>query len=166
VLAPRGPAVSEHPQADEAIVQHPRRRWYGWQTLIVDGVATTALIAVAARNSSESPDAWLTGIAVTYAVVPPVIHLAHGHPGKAILSLGIRSIGPLLIASAVSNHANAGLGVFGVLSIPAVIAIDAAAVAREDVTPEDASAFGRGVAFSPWLDPRRGAGGIAIGLRL
>lgn len=166
VLAPRGPASSEHPSADSGSDYRPRRRWYGWQTLIVDGGATLALLALAARSDTNGDDAWLTGIAVAYSVAPPIIHLAHGHPGKALLSLGIRVVGPLAIASGVSNH-NPGIGVFGLLAIPAAISIDAAAIAREDV-PTDGGvvSFLQRVAFTPWVDTRRGAGGLMIGFGL
>jgi hypothetical protein len=80
-----------------------------------------------------------------------------------LLSLAIRAVGPLLIAAGASKQ-NPGLGVFGVLSIPAAIAIDAAAIGREDVTTE--SSFLQRVGFAPWVDPRRGAGGLSLDLRL
>jgi hypothetical protein len=163
-LSPRGPSASaEHPAIDAGAEYKPRRKWYGWQTLIVDGATSIALVAVASRNSSDKPEGWLTGVAVTYAVAPPIIHLAHGHAGKAALSLAIRAAGPLLIAGAVSND-SAGLGILGVLSIPAAVAIDAAAIAREDVTTE--TSFLQRVGFAPWVDPRRGAGGLLLDLRL
>jgi hypothetical protein len=163
-LSPRGPSASaEHPGVDAGGDVLPRRRWYGWQTLIADGAVTLTMVALAARTQTGNSDGWLTGVAVAYSVVPPVIHLAHGHGGKAVLSLAIRAAGPLLIAAGVAND-SAGLTVLGVLSIPAVIAIDAAAIAREDVPTE--TSFLQRVGFAPWVDPRRGAGGLALDFRL
>lgn len=164
VLAPRGPSASaEHPGFDSGGDYKPRRRWYGWQTLIVDGALSLALIAVAARSDSENTGPWLTGISVPYCAGPPIIHLAHGHGGKAALSLAMRVVGPLLIAGAVSQH-EAGLALLGGFSIPAAISIDAAAIAREDVPTE--TSFLQRLGFAPWVDPRRGAGGLAVGLSL
>ncbi len=167
VLAPRGPAASaEHPPVDAGSDYRPRRRWYGWQTLIVDGASTLALVAIASRSDTDSDDAWLTGLAVAYSAAPPIIHLAHGHPGKALLSLGIRAVGPLLIASSISDH-DPALAVFGVLAIPAAISIDAAAIAREDVPTDGGGvSFLQRLAFTPWVDTRRGAGGLMLGFSL
>jgi hypothetical protein len=84
-----------------------RTSWYGWQTLLADGGAI-ALWAVAdavddprlAPNASRgrafaSNALYVSGFAV-YAIVPPVIHLAHGSRDKALVSAGLRLGAPLL----------------------------------------------------------------------
>jgi hypothetical protein len=174
-LSSRGPALSPgRPPpdylADEA---RPTRRWYGWQTLIVDGAASVALLTLASQSRSSN-DGWLAPVTGTYLLASPIIHVAHGHPGKALLSLGIRGVGPLLIAAAFASGSSSGelgtvngpLLVLGVLAIPAAIAVDAAAIAREGTPHEDASSFVLRMGFSPWIDTRHGAGGLLVNLSL
>jgi hypothetical protein len=177
-LSARGPALSSgRTFADQGPGQVVRRRsWYGWQPLLSDGVATLTLLAYASQNHSSSNETgWLAPITGIYVLGPPIIHLAHGHPGKALLSAAIRSVGPLMIAAAIdsessfddSHSPNPALIVFGLLSIPAAISIDAAAISREDAPRAgESSSFLRRVGFAPWVDTRRGAGGLVLDLPL
>ena len=166
VLGSRGPAASTtQPSFDSPQVQGPRRRWYGWQTLIVDGAATIALLVAVAPNSDSSSNHGdgLAAVTALYVLGPPVVHAAHGHVGKAFLSLGIRAIGPLFIAGAVGTSASnsggrAGLGVLGILAIPAAIAIDSAAIAREDLPQSTSTSVLRRIGVAPWADARGGFG--------
>jgi hypothetical protein len=168
VAGPRGAFVvrgADHVAAREA---GPQRRWYGWQTLLVDAIPTIGLLAMASSRRS-SGDELLGPITATFILGGPIVHAAHGHIGKAVLSLGVRSAGPLLIGIAASGTHNGSdnqwvaLGVLGVLAIPAAIIIDASAIAREDVPRSDASLLRR-VAAAPWVDPKRGAAGVSASL--
>ena len=112
----------------------------------------------------------LVASAVTYFAGGPVVHLAHGHGDKALLSLGVRATGPLLVFAGTSGNdvdrdsdsARVTLAVLGALCIPAAIVIDAAAIAREEEPRETGAAPRPSVALSPWIEPRRGGGGISL----
>ncbi|MGE0324425.1 MAG: hypothetical protein AB7S68_19060 [Polyangiaceae bacterium] len=61
-------------------------RWYGWQTLLVD--AASVGLAVVTQNAYV----FLGG----YWIFPPVLHLGHGQPSRAIGSLGLRVALPFI----------------------------------------------------------------------
>jgi hypothetical protein len=65
-----------------------------------------------------------------------------------------------------SGDSGVGLLVVGALMIPAAVAIDAAVIAREDVTPEDSAWVGSRVGFSPWVDPLHRSAGLSLTLGL
>jgi hypothetical protein len=72
----------------------PSRRWYGWQTLIVDGVSIVTAVA-----ASTPPSQVLLGMPIGGAGVlfgGPIVHWAHGHVGKGFASLGILFAGSLV----------------------------------------------------------------------
>jgi len=69
------------------------RQWYGWQTLISDGVTLVLWVAGGAANSGA-----LTGIGtVTYLLGPPVLHAVHGRIAIGAASFGIRVGAPLIL---------------------------------------------------------------------
>ena len=58
--------------------------WYGWQTLIADGVAI-----------ASTPFVPVVGVGV-YLTGAPIVHLAHGNGARAGASLGFRLGAPLV----------------------------------------------------------------------
>jgi hypothetical protein len=101
----------------------------------------------------------------------PIVHLANGHPGKALASLGLRLVGPVLAAAiyapAISCHEyqcdllNFDFAAIALLvTVPTAIAIDAFGFARER---RDLPTRAQGWTISPMLDLR--AGGAVVGLR-
>lgn len=118
----------------------PRRRWYGWQTLTVDGAAL-GLFVLAAQNGREPVVSIAVGTGLaTILLGAPAVHWAHGRVGVGFLSLGLRvalpalagyllSGGPCLGGSECSLDVVLGLGL---LATP--IVIDAAVLAREPVS--------------------------------
>jgi hypothetical protein len=131
VVATRAPMVSRTvslaPQ-DRELLPEEEPRWYGWQNLAVDGGALALSVAAAGVDSSDSPSgsenlaqALLLGAVVGYGAGGPAIHLVHGHPWKALGSLGLRGGLPVLggaigLASATcpppggGDYGNCGLG--------------------------------------------------------
>jgi hypothetical protein len=82
--------------ANEANVLPIVRRWYGWQTFAVDGVAAGLFVGAVADQHNTA----LFGVsAITFGFGAPAIHVAHGHWDLALGSLGLRIIGPLLGAA-------------------------------------------------------------------
>ncbi len=132
--------------AQPTLARKPRSRWYGWQTLITDGASLAMLMGGASAN--DSAGTWVALSGLTYALGGPIVHWAHGNGGKGAASLGLRlglpvGLGLLGYAcgSAISGGKDYGAAVFGalgfVVGFPAAMAIDSAALAREDVVDED-----------------------------
>jgi hypothetical protein len=116
-----------------------KRRWYGWQTLVMDAVSIGLILA--ALDDDVGNGAAIAGL-VGYGFGAPIVHVAHGQPGKAFASLGLRVGAPFVGARFCGGIANCtGEGglrdvIFGLLSgAAAAITIDAAVIANEDVEP-------------------------------
>lgn len=91
VSSRKGKAKSE----PESKPVRPITRWYGYQTLIADGLATaswTAAIVVSASSDrhTEAPGTLLGIGFATYMVGAPVIHFVHRHVAVGFLSMGLR----------------------------------------------------------------------------
>jgi hypothetical protein len=99
ILALAFAAIAGAPQdafaADEAppdvAPQAPAKRWYGWQTMAVDGLALGLTVT---GLTSELPALTSVGLG-TYALGPPVVHAAHGKVGTGLASFGIRVLAPV-----------------------------------------------------------------------
>jgi len=126
----------------------PKREWYGWQTLIVDGGSLGILIVGSSTNSSAAAGAFF----FTNILGPPIVHWAHGNVGTGFASFGIRGGAWLCMIAGIlatadfgggSSKSDSGAGValvaVGVIGVLAAPAIDAAVFAFDDVTPESAS---------------------------
>lgn len=109
--------------------ERPRRAWYGWQTLTTDAMAMAMVLG--ASESRDGKEIAYLGLA-TYTFGGPIVHLAHGNPGRAAGSLALRSLPGVLI---LTEPRSPSFGMLALLSIPAAIAIDAAVLAREDEEP-------------------------------
>jgi hypothetical protein len=70
------------------------KRWYGWQTLLVDGASVLTI-------------PFGIGI-VGYFVGGPIVHLAHGHVGKAFGDLGLRVATPLVVGGVMLAALDSG----------------------------------------------------------
>lgn len=146
--------VAEHPK--------PKKVWYGWQTLLTDGVAvvvgalaysggshsdsgTTMLLVgpgmmsamrMSDDNSSISGSVYIGG--ALYALGAPTIHVAHGRPGVALGSLALRTL-PLLIMTSACDSGDIGDCLAGLLlafsSFPAAVALDASVFSRYTEDP-------------------------------
>jgi len=135
--APPTPAES-HEQAT---------RWYGYQTLATDGVALLFFVPAQSSASSATKQGFAMGTLTMYGVGAPIVHLAHGHVGKALLDLGLRVGMPLALGAAgyaigASSREQAdglggvvGAGFGALLGAAGASAIDAIVVAREPVSP-------------------------------
>lgn len=121
------PSVTLPPQERENLPP-PERRWYGWQTLSIDGAATAMGLAALALVSSDGAtrsdgiaDGLLLGGAVAYGAGGPTVHLIHRHPWQALGSFGMRA-GLPIVSGALgrltetcpppdgSDYGNCGLG--------------------------------------------------------
>ncbi|MBL8610510.1 MAG: hypothetical protein JNL38_24445 [Myxococcales bacterium] len=100
------------PVAREALRE---RRWYGWQTLAVDGgsiALAAAALGLSGLGSQRAPAlvplggvVWL-GAGLTYGIGPAVVHLTHHRPLAALGSALGRVVGvPLAVAGTMLGAA-------------------------------------------------------------
>jgi len=76
--------------------------WYGWQTLIPDGVgAALVLGAFGARDGNAAGVLYATGLGVV-GLDGPIVHIAHRRYGVAAASLGLR-VGAAVLGALVGG---------------------------------------------------------------
>jgi hypothetical protein len=144
------PPIADDDDDDRPL--EPKRAWYGWQTLVVDGAAFSALFIGAAINGSsgggDDGGAFVAAGLLGYEFGPGIVHFVHRNPGRGFASFGVRLgmplAGAVLGASLFSNcdgyrcqdeGAAAGL----LLGMAGAIALDAAVFAYDDRKPRAAS---------------------------
>lgn len=183
------------PAAPSAPVQtKPASRWYGWQTLTTDGAALTLFVLSTQRSLGwdglDSPSMLVWASAATFALGGPVVHLAHGRPVAALVSLGARTVVPTALLFGVGYGTYGlmkaggdddglgraivalGLGVLaGGAGMASAIALDAGVLAREAPSPPTSSSARIGrivsdVSLGPQLDITGSPRGIALSGRL
>jgi hypothetical protein len=109
-LFPRDPSPEQYEESNEVELAVPeslaepvfRYSWYGWRNLIGDGAALALLVSFVVTEA-EYPHL-LIASGVTYAVGGPIAHFTAGNWGRALISFGMRVVGPGLV----------GLAFFGV----------------------------------------------------
>ena len=138
---------------------------YGWQILAMDAVVIGATVA------SESEEILVGG----YVFGGPLVHMFNGQPKTALGSLALRTALPMLGAAVGSSTADCddnaeeflcGLGeaVVGIMiGATLATAIDAAVLARKQVTRPRAAFEYRGVSANPQLGMSRD-GDFTLGL--
>ena len=69
-------------------------RWYGWQTLTVDGVALGAvgLGALVGGGANRSGSILFGGGFFGYFLGAPIVHVAHGEPGRGVFDVFTRGL--------------------------------------------------------------------------
>jgi hypothetical protein len=156
------------PSAVRAETENEATRWYGYQAMLTDAAAigmfyggvSTFRLCFHGEESNRGCDngasgALLLGSLATYSFAAPVIHLAHGHPGKAGASFGIRAA-PWLIAVPLSQTESPGAAGLFITSIFMAMVIDDGLLAREPVTEP-------AVQLGAVVDPGTGGAMISIG---
>jgi hypothetical protein len=115
------------------------KRWYGWQTLILDGVALVL-----------TPINPYVGLG-TYLLGAPIVHGAHGRFLTGFGDLGLRFSAPVVGAALPYIASTAGknggcktscevaTATGAVLGLVAAVVIDAAAIAREEIPKRESA---------------------------
>jgi hypothetical protein len=133
--------ADEYYEDESGSTERPRRTWYGWQTLIADGISMTVFFAAFSDNDNGADNtnetlAW-TGL-LGYELAPGIVHFAHRNPGRGFASMGIRFGMPLagaFLGGAAASDCHgedctaAGIGAGILLGMAGAIAIDAALLA-------------------------------------
>lgn len=89
------PAPPASPTPLPPSVQPQGATWYGWETLAVDFGSTTLIVAGFGGGTRGSDVLGLAGLG-TYALGPPIVHLARGNYGRSAISLGARLALPVI----------------------------------------------------------------------
>lgn len=151
VLALSSPAASFADDGDA------HERWYGWQTLVADGLALGVAGLGLGLDAGDTSTTVLSLAATGYVLGGPLVHLGHGDAMKGLGSLGLRVGAPLVsgvvfgaLFAGTANHAmsgfQAGFYFIGVpVGVVTAIIVDAAVLAWEPATP---SSTGIGVDLS------------------
>jgi hypothetical protein len=139
-----------------------RQEWYGWQTLIVDGLS---IAAIGTGVALESTAVGFSGVG-GYLLGAPIVHWAHGSVGPGFVSFGMRFAaealvvvgGAMCLGSVISSRGTGtcALVVVGALIVPASIIVDAAVLATEE-PPEDITLVRQ---LTPWFSAERRAAGV------
>lgn len=150
------------------------KKWYGWQTLLVDGAVVVTSVAIGA--STDAGSAAGTVYLLGYALGGPIVHWANGQAGMGFASLGLRVGAPVVtgvLGGALGAASGDGYAVIGGAAIGIVagsigaIVVDAAVLARKTV-PVDAAEQRRASLKLKWAptagyDPKREAFQAGIG---
>jgi hypothetical protein len=114
-----------------------KKIWYGWQTLIVDGVATGLVVTAFA---TKSPEFGWAGAGV-YVLASPVVHWAHSNTWQGFASLGMRVLFPpavLFVTLVGFGIATLGYGT-GSREVDTAIGITAGSIAMAGPVIADAA---------------------------
>lgn len=82
----------------------PERSWYGWKTLLADGLSYGVIVGAAAV---DGPPFAILGLG-SYLAAPAGIHFAHNQPGRAVASVVLRIALPLTGGMLGATLANCG----------------------------------------------------------
>ena len=74
-----------------------QERWYGWQSLTIDGTILVTLIAAGSSSTTRGDAGYVTARAALggYLLGGPVTHFVHGSPSRGLGSLGLRATLPI-----------------------------------------------------------------------
>lgn len=168
-VAPTVTATAPESSYPKTYLRPPRKVWYGWQTLLVDG-AGLLVGALAASNESGG----MAGVALlNYSIGAPIVHAAHGEGIRALASVGLRTAVPMavgLLAYGISDNSGDESAFYSGVALGALgaMAIDAGVLAYEEHCgcERDAKATKKNVAKSftitPTVAPR--SGGATLGV--
>jgi hypothetical protein len=186
-------AVEVPARADDSAPTDPPppavTQWYGWQTMLTDGLSVGLLSAGAVSDNTGAQ--WPLGIAglTGFTFAAPAVHAAHGRWGLAAADLGLR-VAALTLGAFVGGEVGSatvppspcdrlpgasgcitpflygmdqtvsGALVGAALGGLVASAIDATVLSREKVLPKEGT--GTGFSWSPSLAPMKD--GIAAGV--
>ena len=164
---------------------HYESKWYGWETLLVDGAALTLGSVLMAAGDDYDTTGLGAGVLITgYAVGGPIVHWSNGQVGKGFASLGLRLGAPIVVgfgglafgallgagacngtSDCVTGGAAVGAALGVIVGGAAAIAIDSAALARKRVLVTDEPQEQGKIRWQPTAgyDPKRQAATIGVG---
>jgi hypothetical protein len=162
-------------ESDDAARRQKPREWYGWQTLIIDGLSILVTVTPPALDLvSDSVPAVLTysvGISGLF-LGTPIAHWAHGNIGQGFASLGLRVAAAATITAGLAilwggdeeqrsrSRETLGYGtlLLGGLGGLAIMIVDSAVFAYAKPRPDEHA----GVQFGlqPWIEHSTRSGGL------
>jgi hypothetical protein len=158
------------------------RQWYGWQTLLIDGVSLGSMpLEVGSSSFASTPTAsyLFVGSMSGYLLGPPLVHALHGSWARAATDLALRAgavaLGGLVgsampelapscdpvRASCLTVNTNGGVVVFALAGAMIASTIDASFLGWE-AHPREASR-GPSLMVVPTAEVTPTGGGLGIG---
>ena len=156
----------------------PKERiWYGWQTLISDGLS---LGLIALSIASDEEEVALVGIGVL-TLASPLVHFVHENTPSGLISLTMRVVavglfvlgGVLVSDSGIFDDGSSSgdtealvgsaLLIVSLAGELAAIGVDASVLA---FAPKNWNTGRSAAGMAPWFDPHRGSYGLRFGLAL
>ncbi len=128
VVAATNPARAEPSEPTDAAPIHAS---YAPWVLASDGLALGLLSGAYLANESRAEPTLATSATWTFRLGAPLVHLAHGHPVRALGSLAMRIVLPLVggyLQQQLEGHDGLGIG----LGVVAATILDAALANRDD----------------------------------
>ena len=175
VAAPAPAAAPERKPWKEWLDREPppipepetKRVWYGWQNLLIDGIALSAVVLTGSQGDNDAG-----AVAVSLgllAIGSPITHFAHLNIAGGLGSLAIRAASGGLFALGVEISTDnsfdssgdeetegVALGVLGLIGVATAIVLDAAYFGFEEKpVPGQNRAW-----LTPWVDPERHRVGV------
>ncbi|MDP3221072.1 MAG: hypothetical protein Q8S73_43715 [Deltaproteobacteria bacterium] len=139
----------------------PSRHWYGWQPLIVDGIA----YSLGTGGLFTQNFALYIALNTPILLGTPIVHWAHGNVGAGFGSLGLRLI-PIGVMFYGAYGAGGGVIVAGGLVGLGIVALDAFLFSYETVnatrTMERAAGRHDGPSWSLGFTGTRGGGILSV----
>lgn len=127
-----------------------RTKWYGRETLIVDGVSAGVFaLGVGVAWSAQGEGMLLFPLAgiVSYGIGAPIVHTTHGNVGRAAASLALRVALPTIGTELTSPRPDDSVGL--VIGVASAVALDASVFAFETVEETPPARSVRAINLSP-----------------
>jgi hypothetical protein len=152
--------------------------WYGWQPLLID-LSSIALVAAGVARGGTTSEATSIAGASLFTLGAPIVHLAHGHSGRAAGSVALRTLVPagglatgLLLGAALSSPGTAQDplskvdNMFGGALLGGGAGVLAAMIVDDVVLSRDRAQRDAAPDLRPRFEPRIGAspGGATVGV--
>jgi hypothetical protein len=167
-LLAEGRALGAEPTTPDAPA--PARRWYGWQSAMVDAAAVGLSLPLALRDETDELLLFAFVGPPAYAVGAPIVHFAHDNVPKGLASLGLRLGVPPILGGLASLGCDAEgrekcVVSTALVSMFAVMILDDALLAYENV-PSPASNGHAALRLHPTLAIDRHGAVAGVGLTL
>jgi len=167
LLAPSRALGAEPPAPD---APQPERRWYGWQSALVDAAAVGLTLPLALRDDTNELLLFAFVGPPAYAVGAPIVHFAHENVPQGLASLGLRLGVPPVLGAVASLGCAPGRRekcVIGtaLASMLVAMVLDDALLAYESVPSPRANARNR-LHVQPTFALDRHGATVGIGLSL
>jgi hypothetical protein len=137
----------------------PRRTWYGWQTLLADGLSLATVVLIGSHEGN-----WYGYVGFGMLLIgSPIVHFANLNVSSGLSSLAIRTLSAgSYILGALSGGGDdppplgMAMVVAGMIGLVTAVILDAAVLGWKE-RPRQGQAR---ASLAPWIDPASGHAGL------